>query len=138
LNNKKEEFTVKDIPKWGTPNRKLCLNGDHLELSDMSKGIEIKLDKNMAYTIIKELKKRFKIEKVPQSQKEAILPFTLHCPVCGQELPKDSEEYIRNEFGDTFECNCGATIYLYLDDYVDYKQKYIDIGLNWADTERGL
>jgi len=53
----------REVPKWGTRNRKLCLNGNYLGISDMSKGIEIKLDQNLAYSIIKELKKQFNITR---------------------------------------------------------------------------
>jgi len=77
-------------------------------------------------------------ESEEQAEIRGIVPFTLHCPFCGNTLPKDPQKYIRNinhqnEY--TFKCSCGVDIYFYLDDCVDYKQNYIEIGLNFSDTE---
>jgi lysyl-tRNA synthetase class I len=94
----------------------------------MSKGIDIKLDKNMANSIIQALREQFSDN----------LPFNPHCPICGKKLPKELNKYKQNIYHPneyTYRCECGAYLYFYLDDYTDYNQKYIDIGINWAKTE---
>jgi hypothetical protein len=62
------------------------------------------------------------------------LPVSLHCPICGEELPKEPKKYKQNKHHPNeyfFKCKCGGSLFLSLDDHVDYNQDYIEIGVGW-------